>query len=349
MRAIEFHGDRQLALVDRPDPIPAPGELLIAPQAVGICATDLEIFDGTMAYYRTGQAHYPVIPGHEWAGVVEAMAPDVTGFAIGDHVVGEVSIGCGACDLCRAGKYHLCGRVQETGIMGRSGALATLMAHPAASTFAVSPELPWEAAALIEPTSVALNAARRGACRGKTVLVMGMGTIGQLALQCAIAEGARHTIAANPSSARLELAARLGAGATVRLAPSQDASSEALRRAAGEDPIDVVLVCTGAASAVALAIDAAHPGATIVLAGLAGEPSIGVDLDLVVLKELDLRGLNGSPFVWPDTVRLVDGGAVRTQPLVTHRLPLSKMARGLDLVRTRSAGTLKVMIQPQTG
>lgn len=346
MRAVEFSGDRRLTIVERPDPRPAAGELLIAPQAVGICATDLELFDGTMAYYRTGQAHYPVIPGHEWSGEVVGIGDGVTGFKIGDHVVGEVSIGCGACDLCGSGKYHLCAQAQETGIMGRDGALATRLVHPAASTFAVSPELSWDAAALIEPTSVALNTAKRGACRGKTVLVIGMGTIGQLALQCAIAEGARHTIAANPSPRRLDLAKRLGADLVLPLASSAKDSTEELRRIF-DGPIAVVLVCSGAPSAVALAIEAAQAGGAIVLAGLTGELTVPVDLDLVVLKDLDVRGVNGSPSLWPEAVRLVESGAVRTDPLVTHRLPLWETARAIDLVRARSADTLKVLIHPQ--
>ncbi len=346
MRAVEFTGDRRLAIIDRPDPTPAPGELLIAPRAVGICATDLEIFDGTMAYYRTGQAGYPVIPGHEWSGEVVGIAERVIGFAVGDHVVGEVSVGCGDCGLCRSGKYHLCERAQETGIMGRAGALATRMVHPAASSFVVSNELSYDAAALIEPTSVALHAAKRGSCAGKTVLVIGMGTIGQLALQCAIAEGASRTVAANPSPRRLELARTLGASATVQLSASLTDPADEVRRAAA-GPIEVVLVCTGVASAVALAIEVAQPSGSIVLAGLTGEASVPVDLDQVVLKDLDLRGINGSPSLWPETIRLVEGGGVRTEPLVTHRLPLAEIERGLDLVRARAGDTVKVIVHPQ--
>lgn len=348
MRAVEFSGHRRLAIVERPDPTPADGELLIAPQAVGICATDIEIFDGTMAYYRLGQARYPVIPGHEWSGEVVGMAEGVSGFRVGDHVVGEVSIGCGACETCKAGNYHLCADAQETGIMGRSGALATRMVHPASATFTISPELSWDAAALIEPTSVALNAAKRGSCRDKTVLVIGMGTIGQLALQCAIAEGARRTIAANPSPQRLELAKTVGADFVLPLQGSAKESVERLRRSF-DGPIEAVLVCTGAPSAIAVAIEAADPGGTIVLAGLTGEATVPVDVDLVVLKDLALRGINGSPSLWPETVRLVEDGVVRTEPLVTHRLSLAEMARAIDLVRARSADTLKVMVHPQEG
>ncbi|MDQ6857774.1 MAG: alcohol dehydrogenase catalytic domain-containing protein [Chloroflexota bacterium] len=347
MRAVEFSGARRFAIVDRPDPEPGLGDLLIAPESVGICATDLELFDGTMAYYRTGQATYPIVPGHEWSGEIVGIGAEVSGFAVGNHVVGEVSIGCGRCDLCRTGNYHLCVTGEETGIMRRGGALASLLLHPAASTFTVPHQLSWDAAALIEPASVALHAARRGDCRNKTVLVIGMGTIGQLALQCARAEGATRTVAANPSAQRLALATTLGADATVGLPASLSNARAAITAAAGPAPIDVVLVCTGASSAVALAIEAVRPGGVIVLAGLSGAAAMPIDHDLVVLKDIDLRGVNGSPSLWPDTVALVATGAVRTEPLVTHHLPLTEIARALELVRARGPETLKVIVQPQ--
>ena len=349
MRAVEFSGAGRLAIVERPDPVPAAGDLLIAPQSVGICATDLELFDGTMAYYRTGQASFPIVPGHEWSGEVIGLGESVAGFEVGDRVVGEVSIGCGQCDLCRSDRYHLCAHSEETGIIGRAGALATRLVHPAASSFKVPHELSWDEAALIEPTSVALNVARHGACGGKTVLVIGMGTIGQLALQCAVAEGARRTIAANPSATRLALATKLGADATLHLVGPLDDSVAALAALAGDDPIEVVLVCTGAADAVALSVAAVQSGGTIVLAGLNGQSSIPLDHDLVVLKDLELRGVNGSPYLWPDTIELVGRGSVRAEPLITHRLPLGEVAQAIDLVRARAPETLKVIVHPQAG
>src|SRR3954466_5495558 len=107
MRAIEFHGGEPLELGGGPDPPPGDGELLIAPTAVGICGTDIEIFEGSLAYFRMGLASYPIVPGHEWTGEVVEIGRGVTGFAVGDRVVGEVAIGCGVCTRCRAGRSHL--------------------------------------------------------------------------------------------------------------------------------------------------------------------------------------------------------------------------------------------------
>ncbi len=334
-------------LVDRPDPEPGPGEVLIAPQAVGVCATDLELYDGVMAYYRTGQASYPLIPGHEWSGEVVAVGSGVKGLREGDRVVGEVSVGCGRCDQCRAGRYHVCANAQETGIMGREGALATRLVHPETATFAFPAALSWAAAALIEPTSVALYAARRGNCRGRRVAVLGAGTIGSLALQCARADGASWTLAANPSPRRLGLARELGADATLVIPSDPVGAAGALRRAAGDRGIAVVLVCTGAPAAIATAIEAVDPAGTLVLAGLTGESTLPIDVDRIVTKDLDVQGVNGSPGLWPETIALVASGRVRTEPLVSHRVGLQRAVEAFELVRARAPGTHKVIIEPQ--
>lgn len=347
MRAVELRGAGALALVDRPDPVAAAGELLVAPIAVGICATDIEILDGAMAYFRTGMASYPIVPGHEWIGRVVSSGPGVAGFKPGDTVVGDPSSGCGTCDLCRSGRYHLCAKRTETGVMGQDGALATRMVAIAATTHLL-PRPVWDAGALTEPASVALNAARHAPCRGNTVLVLGAGTIGLLALQCARLEGARRVIVANASRAdRLVVAKRLGADATLVLPRDTPKAVEALNALAGPHGIDVALVCTGATAAMDMAVAVARPGGTIVIVGLSGEARVGVDLDTVVTNDLQLIGVNGSPHLWPDTIAAVTSGGLRLDPLVSHRFPLERAAEAFDLARRAPPGVLKVLITPQ--
>ena len=210
MRAIEFHGSERLELVERPDPIPGPGELLIAPAAVGICGTDVEIFDGSMAYFRDGLARYPVVPGHEWTGEVVEVGSGVNGFRHGDRVVGEVAIGCGHCVRCLAGRPHVCARRSETGIVHRDGAMASRLVFPAAYAHRV--DLEPRAAALVEPTSVAVNAARRGEVHGRNVAVIGAGPIGLLTAQVARAEGAAAVAVADTRADRVKVAGELGFG-----------------------------------------------------------------------------------------------------------------------------------------
>src|SRR5690242_3539871 len=245
MFAITFHGNERLELVERPDPSPGAGELLIAPTAVGICGTDREIFEGSLVYFREGWAKYPIVPGHEWVGEVVEVGAGVEGFAPGDQVTGETPLGCGACARCRAGDYHLCALRTETGILNRDGAMASRMVFPARAAHHAG-GIPARAAALIEPTTVALNGVRRGSVAGRTVLVVGTGTIGLLVAQCAIAEGAASVVVADTRADRLELAATLGFAKAVA------------------DDYDVVLLCAGGAPALDLALRTVRAGGTVV-------------------------------------------------------------------------------------
>jgi len=330
MRAIEFHGEERLELVERPDLTPAAGELLIAPTAVGICGTDVEIFDGSLAYFRMGIAEYPIVPGHEWTGEVVDVGKGVTGFSPGDRVVGEVAIGCGVCERCIAGRAHLCARRTETGIVHMDGAMASRMVFPAA--FAHRVELEPRSAALVEPTSVALHGVRRGRVAGQRVLVVGAGPIGLLAAQCARAEGAASVTISDTRTDRLKLAGTLGFAAGVTESDDE------------RDLIDVVILCAGGPAAIAAAFAAVRPGGTVVALGLSGAPTIPFDFDGLVVRDVDLIGVLGSVGFWADAIELITSGRVLTEPLVTGTFGIEHTRDALEqLVKP---GTLKVLIEP---
>ena len=111
---------------------PAPGQVSDPRARDRICGTDVEIFDGTMPYFTAGMARYPVVPGHEWVGEVLACGDGVEGFAPGERVVGECSVGCMRCAVCLAGNYHRCPNRTETGILNRPGAFAERIEFPGA-------------------------------------------------------------------------------------------------------------------------------------------------------------------------------------------------------------------------
>ena len=165
MHAIEFHGDERLEIVERPDPAPGEGELLIAPTAVGICGTDIEIFEGSLAYFRMGIAEYPIVPGHEWTGTVVDVGRGRDRLLAGRPVVGEVAIGCGVCVRCRAGRRHLCARRTETGIVHMDGGMASRMVFPAA--FAHLVQFESRAGRAGRADIVALHGVRRGRVAGR--------------------------------------------------------------------------------------------------------------------------------------------------------------------------------------
>ena len=344
MHAIEFHGDERLELVERADPAPREGELLIAPTAVGICGTDIEIFEGSLAYFRMGLAQYPIVPGHEWTGTVVDVGAGVTGFSPGDSVVGEVAIGCGICARCRAGRSHLCARRTETGIVHMDGAMASRMVFPA--TYAHRVALEPRAAALVEPTSVALHAVRRGRVAGQSVLVVGAGPIGLLVAQCARAEGAAEVVVTDTRDDRLTLAAALGFRPVGAHPPQLESWGDTSPLAAVDeaDRIDVAVLCAGGPAAIAGAFDAVRPGGTVVALGLSGSPTIPFDFDGLVVRDIDLIGVLGSVGYWPDAIELITSGRVQTGPLVTGTFGLERVRDGLEaLVKP---GSLKVLVEP---
>jgi 2-desacetyl-2-hydroxyethyl bacteriochlorophyllide A dehydrogenase len=327
MRAIEFHGGERLELVERPDPSPGPGELLIAPAAVGICGTDVEIFDGSMAYFRDGLAAYPVVPGHEWTGEVVDVGAGVDRFAPGDRVVGEVAIGCGHCVRCRAGRPHVCARRSETGIVHRDGAMATRLVFPASHAHRV--ELQPRAAALVEPTSVAVNAARRGEVHGRNVAVIGAGPIGLLTAQTARAAGAAGVAVADTRADRVNVARALGFG----------------ELPGGEDDIDVAILCAGGEAAVDAALRTVRPGGLVVAVGLCGAPKVPFDYDRLITHDLAVRGVLGSSGLWPEAIELITSGAVTTEPLVTAVYGIGDTEAALAALQRN----LKVLIDPRSG
>jgi len=252
----------------------------------------------------------------------------VEGFAPGDQVTGETPLGCGRCPRCQAGDYHLCAFRTETGILNRDGAMASRMVFPARAAHHAG-GIPARAAALIEPATVALNGVRRGFVADRRVLVVGAGTIGLLAAQCASAEAAASVELADTREDRLALAASLGFARH------------------GGDEYDVVILCAGGAGALDFSLRTVRPGGTVVVLGLSGLPAVPVDMDSVVVRDLTVHGVLGSPHVWPDAIELVRSGRVQTEPLVSGVYALGAMADALQ--RLSEPGSLKVLIEPAAG
>ena len=176
--------------VARPDA--GPGEVVVSIERAGVCGTDVDIFTGRMSYLHSGQAWYPIRPGHEWAGVVSAVGDGVAGSWLGRRVTGDTMLGCGHCARCLAGRQHVCADRYEIGIRnGWPGALAEQMPIPVTALQplpdAVGPAL----GALVEPGGTALRCVQAADLQpDDRLLIMGPGAIGLLAAQIAAAQGA---------------------------------------------------------------------------------------------------------------------------------------------------------------
>ncbi len=344
MRAVQISGPEQLSLENLTEPELAEGDVRIEVLGCGICATDVEIFEGNMVYFTRGMASFPIVPGHEWVGKVLSTGSAVQGFEPGMHVVGEVSLGCSQCASCKSGNYHRCLDRSETGILNRPGCFAQILHHPAHYLHQIDSSVSIASAALVEPTAVAFNGVLRAQVSPQDyVVVFGDGPIGLLLLQVARAFGASKVAMVGASDHRLAKARELDADLVLD-ARADNVIEELAQAGAGELPT-VVLEATGRPDAAYTALHAVRPGGRVVFQGLfAGQPLTGFDLDQVVINDLHVSGALGSPNIWPDVIQLIESGKVNPSAIVSHELALDDFAQGMETARNGSG--IKVLIRP---
>src|SRR5262249_812636 len=334
-------GSLEVAGVPRPEP--GGGEVLVRVRACGICGTDLKIVAG--AYRGAWPRALPFIMGHEWSGEVASLGPGAgrSGLAAGDRVVAETHTGCGACPMCRAGRYNLCERVREPGfkLYGHTapGALAEYAVRPAIALHKVPPAVTDVSAALVNQGALTVHAARRAALRAGRGAVgggpgVGRGWVGRPRRRGAGAGGA-PTVVVVGGGPRLDTAAGLGASAVVDYAREDPVAGA--RGATGGRGADCVFDCSGNPAVVAQALRCARRGGTVALLGLAGGASAELPVDRVALDELDVLGVRSSPNAYPAMIALLACGAIRTEPLTTHVYPLADVAAAFSALERREA------------
>ncbi len=343
MKALVLEAYNTFVLRDVPDPVPGPGEVLVAVKACGICGSDVHGMDGS-----TGRRRPPIVMGHEAAGVVAAAGPGVTGWAAGDRVTFDSTVSCGACWHCRRGEINLCDNRRVLGVSceeyRRDGAFADLVAVPAAILYRLPGGLAFEHAAMIEAVSIAVHAARRAAMPlGAAVAVVGAGMIGQLVIQAARLSGCGRLVAVDPDPARRELARRLGA-------------DDALDPAAGDIPArvgaltegrgaDFVFEVVGAPDPFRTAVAAARKGGVVTLVGNLA-PRVELPLQAVVTRELSLLGSCASRGEYPACIELLAGGRIDVKPLLSAVAPLADGPAWFDRLHRREPGLMKVVLRP---
>ncbi|MEU0271744.1 alcohol dehydrogenase catalytic domain-containing protein [Streptomyces sp. NPDC006307] len=322
-------------LVERDVPAPGPGEVLVRVAAAGICMSDREVYDGhrDAAYVR-----YPVVPGHEWSGTVEAVGAGVDPALAGRKTVAEGFRACGGCERCRCGETSLCtGGYAETGFT-EPGAFADHVVVPARLLHPLHDDADLRAAALLEPSAVIAAAVRTGRPRpGERVAVVGAGTLGLLAVQLLAASSPAELTVIDPRAARGEQALRFGASET--LSPEE---AEALR-----GRFDLVVETAGAPSTAAASCLLARRGGRVVLTGMFTPGAVGIDPVHLSLSQLEIRSVFGAPSSgWCDAVRAFGLGLLDPAPLITHEFPLERFADAVALVGGGDAKTGKVLLRP---
>lgn len=327
-----------LSVQERPVPVPADGEAVVAVGYAGICHTD---------HYVLGGGHpaltYPVVPGHEFGGTIVAVHGRLGGLAEGDRVAVQTQLSCGSCRSCWNGEPGYCASASQLGST-RDGGWQSFIALPKQALFRLPDALSLRDAALVEPAANGHAAVRNAAIQeGETVAVIGPGPIGLMALQSARLRGPGLLvlIGTERDGHRLEAGRRLGAGHVI--ADSGDAVSELLELTGGRG-VDVVIQCSASVAAFQLALDLALPRrARVVIEGYAGSTSaIAVVPDRLAVSETTIRGVNGWSI--PDfeaAIGQAAEGTISLGPLLTDLFAPADYEHAITTALEHPGGSIK--------
>ncbi|GAA2007045.1 alcohol dehydrogenase catalytic domain-containing protein [Nakamurella flavida] len=327
MRAALADGNGGIDIRELPVPVAREGWVVLAPVGTGVCGTDLHLIAGDYPHGR-----FPVVPGHEFAGIVTQVGAGVSALAEGDYVGVDPNITCGVCPMCRAGAANLCVDILPVGV-AIDGSCAEYVAVPAGIVHPLDPAITHRAAPLVEPFACVLHALDRApGWRDDEVVVFGAGSIGLMAVVLARAEGAAGVRIVEPNASRRAAALELGA---LQAVPSVEELDRSV--------FDLAVDASGHPAAITAALAALGPRGRLVQMGVAS-PAASVALSPyeVFAKELTVIGSNSLADRYPEAAeRMVDLQDALVG-LVTATFPLERYADAL--AAARSPEQVKVQI-----
>lgn len=337
-RAAVLEAPRRLGVVARAKPEPGPGDVVVRVAATAICHTDLEIYTG-----RHPGVRLPVVMGHEATGVIDAIGPDVARVAVGQRVVINPIIACGACDCCARGDDNLC---RHAGLLGREldGSLAEHLRLAARYVHALPGHLELGVATLIETLATVCHAQRRARIASDdAVVVLGQGATGLLHTQLAKLTGARAVIALSRSPWKLDLARRMKADHVVGAA-GPDAVAEVRRLTAGRGA-DVVIDAAGDPALFVPALEMLRPGGRLLAYAINHAPVPEFTTFPLYYKELTLYGTRALlPGDMDEAIRLVASGVIAIDDFITASYPLERVAAAFDDYERDPGRILRVLV-----
>lgn len=340
MRKLLLEAPYQLHMTEASVPTPGPEEVRVRICNIGICGSDPTIYKGLHPYVT-----YPLVPGHELSGVIDAVGSNVPAERIGQRVTIIPHIVCGHCDACRGEIFNFCEELKCTGAEA-DGGMCDYFCIESRMALEIPASMTLEQAALVEPACVAYHGAKRGQIRGgERVLIVGAGPIGVFCMQSCLALGAKEVYIADMDTERLELAKKLGATGVIEVA--RENLKQGLTRLAGsEKNIDVFYDCVGEKGTVLNNIlEVARRGSRIVVIGVLQKQFNIPLLPDFVQHELSLSGTTMYvPQDYRDMIDLMGRGVIRTEGMVSHHFTLEQVPQVLDMIVNRREKTFKVVI-----
>jgi len=346
MMAARLHGpgDLRVDQVPHPGP-PGRGDVLLRVTAVGICGSDLHIYQDA----RIGDTvvQEPLILGHEFAGVVEAVGPDALDGRFrplqpGTRVAVDPAQPCHHCDMCELGHPNLCRRLRFCGNYPCNGSLCQWMHMPAHTCFPIPNSIDNATAALLEPLGVAIHATDLAHIRvGNSAAVVGAGPIGLCILQTARLAGSDPIFISDKFPWRLKLAQRFGG---IPINCDEVDPAQAVLEATGGRGVDVAIEAAWSDHSVQQAAEMARLGGRLVIVGIPGDDRLVLRHSTARRKGLTIRMCRRMKHTYPRAIHLAERGAVDLQSLISHRFPLERAPEALALNAVYQDGVVKVVI-----
>ncbi len=337
MKQAVITSPRKVEFREVPVPELKAGDVLVRIMKMGICGSDVHVYCGNHPYVS-----YPVVQGHEVSGVVERVGEKVDSLRVNDRVTIQPQVVCGECYQCAHGKYHICDNLRVMGFQ-TEGAASEYFAVDEEWIHKLPEEMSFDYGAMLEPLAVAVHALERGGdVKGKNVLVLGAGPIGNLVAQAAKGLGASGVMVTDLSDYRLEIANECGIDHCVN--PSQVKVLESLLGSFGESKADLIVECVGVEATMQQAIELARKGTDIVVAGVFGAwPT--VDLGFVQDRELRLIGtLMYQHNDFRTSIDLIRDGKVNLKHLITDHYTFEDFENAYAQIEGEKDKTMKVMI-----
>jgi len=332
-------------MIETAKPRVGPGDVLTRVAWSGICGTDLAILSGDMSLVREGFITYPVRIGHEWSGIVEQVGKEVKGFKAGDRVVSDTAVTCGSCEYCLRGELGKCQKCRSLGTVNHwPGSFAEYMLMPERHMHALPDSIDLDEAALIEPATIALAGVQKiGITPSTSVLIVGTGAIGLAALALAKSKGAGRVLLSGRKPGKLAVGKAMGADAVVNVM-EEDLAGFVMKNTEGKG-VDAVLETSGNIETISQCLNVVAPRGTIALIGFFETTLNGFDIDSLVFKEVQMRGVMGEFGLAAQVIDIMAKQKLSLKPLITHRIPFDKAIEAMKTANEKNATRIKMLVE----
>jgi L-iditol 2-dehydrogenase len=341
MRAAELIAPLTFRLAEMPIEDPGPGEVQVRVEAVGVCGSDLHAY--TEGAVGSTPNVYPMVLGHEPAGVIVKTGAGVSGLAAGDRGALEPALYCYRCEFCLAGHHNVCANIRFLSSPRLPGFFRELVNLPAANFSPIPAGIPFDAATLAEPLAIALHSIRLTSIRpGETVAVIGAGPIGLLTIAALRAAGAGRIWAIEPLAHRRELALAIGAGAALQ----PDEAVEEILHATGQRGVDCAIDCAAGPETTNQAVLLARNAGRVALTGIHSTPFVSLDGSAMRRKELTLFNVRRSNHETGEAVKFLQAQASWFAPILTHTRPIDRIDEAFEIASHYRDGVGKMIVRP---